>query len=103
MTSSERSEKREEKRYHENGSQNFEDRSAKGALRNEQQVLRRDGRKQREERREKREESKWPPARFTAFLHGPRRAGWCRKGSGPRRENGRAQRKTRRERQSQSR
>ena len=54
MTSSERSEKREEKGDHKNGSQNFEERSAKGALGNEQQVLRRDGRKQREERREKR-------------------------------------------------
>ena len=39
-----------------------------------------------EENREKREESKLPQARFTAFLHGPTRAGWCRKGSGPRRE-----------------
>jgi len=47
-------EKREEKRDHKNSRQNFEERSAKGALRNEQQVLRRDGRKQKEERREKR-------------------------------------------------
>ena len=47
-------EKREEKRDHKNSRQNFEERSAKGALRNEQQLLRRDGRKQKEERREKR-------------------------------------------------
>ena len=99
MTSRERSEKREEKRHHKNGSQNFEERSAKGAQRNEQQILRRDGREMSsrfsggmEENREKREESKWLPARFTAFLHGPRRVGWCRKGSGPRRDEGRAQR-----------
>ena len=32
------------------------------------------------------------PAGCTAFLHGARRAGWRRKGSGPRREDGEAQR-----------
>ena len=52
---------------------------------------REEGREQRKERREKREERKWPQARFTAFLQCPRRAGWWRKGSGPRREDGRAQ------------
>ena len=31
------------------------------------------------ERNEKREESKWPPARLTAFLQDPRRAGGCNK------------------------
>ena len=90
-------EKREEKIDHKNSRQNFEERSAKGALRNEQQVLRRDGRKQREERREKRANGrqldslhfyralwpprkslenqsgppKWPPARIPAFLRCP--------------------------------
>ena len=34
-----------------------------------------------EENREKREESKWPPARLTAFLQDPRRAGECKKES----------------------
>ena len=50
-------------------------------------------REKREKRREKREE-RW---------FGPRRAGWWRKGSGPRRDEGRAQREARRERQAQSR
>jgi len=44
-------------------------------------------REKREKRREKREE-RW---------FGPRRAGWYRKGSAPRREEGREQRKERRE------
>ena len=52
------------------------DREWPGRLR----VLRRDGRKQGEERREKREESKWPPARFTAFLMVPEGRGGAEKG-----------------------
>ena len=54
-------------------------------------------------RREKREESKWPPARFTEFLQGPKRAGWCRKGSVPRREERRRKRARRREKRQESR
>ena len=34
-----------------------------------------------EENREKREESKWPPARLTAFLQDPGRASGCKKES----------------------
>ena len=40
------------------------------------------------ERREKREERKWPPAKLTALLQDPRRAGGCRKESDPRKTRG---------------